>query len=136
MTHGGEYIPVYDARQAKIRGLWQRGSKYYARLKIAYPAEDHPKVRRVPLKGATVANARKELNALRVSSEKGQATVRERTLLLADYAPEYIRRIEEGNRKRARSGGERGEIIRVQTHPRPRFGFQHRPSSRSSLSSR
>jgi len=103
MTHGGEYIPVYDARKAKIRGLWQRGSKYYGRLKIAYPGEDHSKVRRVPLKGTTVANARKELNALRVSSEKGQATVRERTPLLADYAPEYIRRIEEGNRKRPRS---------------------------------
>ena len=55
MTHGAKYIPVYDARKAKIRGLWQRGSKYYARLKIAYPGEDHPKVRRVPLKGSTVS---------------------------------------------------------------------------------
>ena len=63
MTHSGKYIPVYDARKAKIRGLWQRSSKYYARLKIAYPGEDHPKVRRVPLEGTTVANARKELNA-------------------------------------------------------------------------
>ena len=49
VTHGGEYIPIYDARKAIILGLWQRGSKYYARLKIAYPGEDHPKVLRVPL---------------------------------------------------------------------------------------
>ena len=80
LNSSGEYIPVYDARKTKIRGLWQRGSKYYGRLKIAYPGEDHSKVRRVTLKGTTVANARKELNALRVSSEKGQATVRERTV--------------------------------------------------------
>ena len=45
-----EFIQVIDGRNAKIRGLWKRGDIFYARLQITYPGEDHPKVRRVPLK--------------------------------------------------------------------------------------
>ena len=55
-----EFIQVLDGRNAKIRGLWKKGDKFYARLQITYPGEDHPKVRRVPLKAATVPEARKE----------------------------------------------------------------------------
>ena len=29
-------MPVYDGRNAKIRGLWKRGDKFYARLSIAF----------------------------------------------------------------------------------------------------
>ena len=43
--HQAEFMPVYDGRNAKIRGLWKRGDKFYARLSIAYPGEDHPKVK-------------------------------------------------------------------------------------------
>ena len=46
-------MPVYDGRKAKIKGLWKRGDKYYARLKIAFLGEDSPKVRRIPLKATT-----------------------------------------------------------------------------------
>ena len=46
-------MPVFDGRKAKIKGLWKRGDKYYARLEIAFPGEDCPKVRRM-LKGVDV----------------------------------------------------------------------------------
>ena len=38
-------MPVFDGRKAKIKGLWKRGGKYYARFKIAFPGEDCPKAR-------------------------------------------------------------------------------------------
>ena len=63
-----EFIQVIDGRNAKIRGLSKRGDIFYARLKITYPGEDHPKVRRVPLKAATVPEARKEQRKLMVAS--------------------------------------------------------------------
>ena len=44
------FTPVFDSRKRKIRNLWQRGDRYYARIKIAYPGEDRAKTRRVPLK--------------------------------------------------------------------------------------
>ena len=48
-----EFMPAYDGRKAKIKGLWKRGDKYYDRLKIAFLGEDGPKVRRIPLKVTT-----------------------------------------------------------------------------------
>jgi hypothetical protein len=48
-----EFMPAYDGRKAKIKGLWKRGDKYYARLRIAFLGEDGPKVRRIPLKVTT-----------------------------------------------------------------------------------
>ena len=74
-----EFMPVYDGRKDKIRGLWQRGDIFYARLKIAYPGEDYPKVRRVPLKATSVPEARKEQRKLVVARDKGEVITRERT---------------------------------------------------------
>ena len=34
------FTPVFDSRKRKLRNLWQRGDRYYARIKIAYPGED------------------------------------------------------------------------------------------------
>ena len=97
------FTPVYDSRKRKVRNLWQRGDKFYARLKIAYPGEDDPKVRRVPLKATSVNGATQELRELQVKRDQGKSTVRGRTPLLKVFATEYIHRIEEGNRKRPRT---------------------------------
>ena len=96
MSTSRSFTPVYDSRKRKVRNLWQRGGKFYARLKIAYPGEDAPVVRRVPHKAATVVGATKELRELQVRRDQGKSTVRGRTPLLKVYATEYIHRIEEG----------------------------------------
>ena len=93
-------MPVHDGRKAKIRGLWQRGDIFYARLKIAYPGEDYPKVRRVPLKATTVPQARKEQRKLMVARDKGEVITRERTSTLGEFAGQYIERLIASNRKR------------------------------------
>ena len=103
MNTARSFTPVLDSRKRKVRNLWQRGDKFYARIKIAYPGEDHARVRRVPLKATSVPAATKELRELQVKRDQGKSTVRGRTPLLKDFAAEYISRIEEGNRKRPRS---------------------------------
>jgi hypothetical protein len=95
-----EFMPVYDGRKAKIKGLWKRGDKYYARLKIAFPGEDSPKVRRIPLKATTVPSARKAQLELIVKRDGGNTITRQRTPTLAEFAETYTERLMAGNRKR------------------------------------
>ena len=95
-----EFKPVYDGRKAKIKGLWKRGDKYYARLKIAFPGEDSPKVRRISLKATTVASARKAQLELIVKRDGGNTVTRQRTPTLAEFAETYTERLMAGNRKR------------------------------------
>jgi integrase len=105
-------MPVHDGRKAKIRGLWQRGDIFYARLKIAYPGEDYPKVRRVPLKATSVPEARKEQRKLMVARDKGEVITRERTATLGEFAGQYIESLMASNRKRW------GSIKSERTHAR------------------
>ena len=95
-----EFIQVIDGRNAKIRGLWKRGDIFYARLKITYPGEDRAKVRRVPLKAATVPEARKEQRKLMIARDQGKSVTRERTPNLGEFAGEYIDRLMTSGRKR------------------------------------
>ena len=95
-----EFIQVIDGRNAKIRGLWKKGDKFYARLKITCPGEDHPKVRRVPLKAATVPEARKEQRKLMVARDQDKSVTRERTPTLGEFAGEYIDWLMASGRKR------------------------------------
>ena len=54
MNKKTSFTPVLDSRKRKLRSLWKRGARYYARIKIACPGEDRPKSRRVPLKARNV----------------------------------------------------------------------------------
>ena len=84
MNKERSFTPVFDSRKRKLRNLWQRGDRYYARIKIAYPGEDRAKTRRVPLKAGNVTAAVKELRELLVKRDKGRTITRERTQTLAD----------------------------------------------------
>ncbi len=33
-NHGASFTPVYDSRKRKVRGLWQRGERFYAQLRV------------------------------------------------------------------------------------------------------
>ena len=48
MNTAKSFTSVLDGRKRKVRNLWQRGDRYYARIKIAYPGEDRAKTRREP----------------------------------------------------------------------------------------
>ena len=112
MNKERSFTPVLDSRKRKLRNLWQRGDRYYARIKIAYPGEDRAKTRRVPLKAGNVTAAVKELRELLVKRDKGRTITRERTQTLADFAACYIDRLYAGNRKRL------GTIVAESGHAR------------------
>ena len=99
MVNARQFTPVLDGRKRKVKSLWKRGEMYYARLKIAYPGEDFPKTRRIPLKAKSVPAAIRELRELQVKRDKRQVTTRERTPTLAEFADLYIERLHAGNRK-------------------------------------
>ena len=86
MNTAKSFTSVLDGRKRKVRNLWQRGDRFYARIKIAYPGEDRAKTRRVPLKAGNVTAAVKELRELLVKRDKGRTITRERTQTLADFA--------------------------------------------------
>lgn len=47
--HALTFAKVLDGRKQPIRGLWIRGSRYYARLSVETPITGVNKTRRVPL---------------------------------------------------------------------------------------
>jgi hypothetical protein len=100
MNTAQSFTAVLDGRKHKVRNLWQRGDIFYARLKITYPGEEVPKMRRVLLKAKTVSEATKELRELQVKRDKGKTIVRGRTPTLKEYGQKYIDRLFKGNRKR------------------------------------
>ena len=76
MNTASSFTSVLDGRKRKVRNLWQRGDRFYARIKIAYPGEERAKTRRVPLKAGNVTEAAKELCGLLVKRDKGTDAVK------------------------------------------------------------
>jgi len=54
-NHTARFLPVLDSRKRKIRGLWRRGDRYYAQLRMDI-GNGQSKPKRIPLSccGATV----------------------------------------------------------------------------------
>ena len=48
-AHGATFAKVLDGRKQPIRGLWIRGTRYYARLNVENPLTGIKKNQRVPL---------------------------------------------------------------------------------------
>jgi integrase len=69
--HAARFVPVFDSRKSKIRGLIQRGDRYYAQMRIATP-DGKTRPVRVPLKATRLDDARKEAEARRTENRKGE----------------------------------------------------------------
>jgi hypothetical protein len=50
---GATYSKVCDKRKRPIRGLWERGGRFYVQITVEEPVTGIKRVRRVPLEGAT-----------------------------------------------------------------------------------
>src|SRR6187399_1499341 len=70
-SHAPMFLKVLDGRKQPVRGLWQRGTRFYAQLSVEDFSTGQKRVRRVPLANSdgdpveTVAQAIAELNRLR-----------------------------------------------------------------------
>jgi integrase len=69
--HAARFVPVFDSRKSKIKGLVQRGSRYYAQMRVATP-DGRTRPVRVPLKAARLDDAKKEAEAKRTENRKGE----------------------------------------------------------------
>jgi integrase len=96
-NHGNDRLmfeAVYDSRKEKIRGLWRRGGRYYAQLRVAGAGgKEYPT--KVALSAGDLDEARAELERVRVDNRRG-ANVLPRAGRPADapafaaFAAEYL----------------------------------------------
>jgi hypothetical protein len=91
-THAPEpYQKVLDGRKRPIRGLWIRGSRYYARITVEDINTGHKAVRRMPLEGATsMAQAVAQMRRLLTRREDNALPVLKRTPKFSEYADQYL----------------------------------------------
>jgi integrase len=91
-THSGSMVKVLDSRKHPIRGLWRRGSRFYAQLR--FPGE--PCARKIPLEfdgrpARTVAEAIEARDRIKVSRRDGKPmTTRGRKPMLKDAIADFV----------------------------------------------
>jgi len=101
-AHAAMFSKVLDGRKQPVRGLWQRGARFYAQLSIEDFTNGKKRVRRVPLADSegnaieTVAQAIAELNRLRTHRADDTLPKLGRTPTFSDYADNYIIGIKTG----------------------------------------
>ena len=83
------FVAVYDSRKQRIRGLWRRGSRYYAQMRIAVGA-GVSKPKRIPLEAQTLDQARAELEAKRTENRRGQLHAPGKRPAFAAVVAEYL----------------------------------------------
>jgi integrase len=86
-----QYHKVVDGRKRPIRGLWQRGSRFYARIAVEDFNTGRKAVRRVPLEVAqTVAQAQAALRLLQTQREENTLPVLKRTPKFSECVKQYL----------------------------------------------
>jgi hypothetical protein len=65
IDHALKYSPVFDRRNERVRGLWQRNGVYYAQVKV------RGWTGQVPLHGGTVADALAARQVLKTEIKAG-----------------------------------------------------------------
>ena len=88
---GATYHKVLDGRKRPIRGLWQRGARFYARLAVEDLNTGRKEVRRVPLEGVqSVAQAQAAMRRLQTQREENNLPVLKRTPKFSECVKQYL----------------------------------------------
>jgi hypothetical protein len=69
--HAARFLPVFDSRKRKIRGLIRRSDKFYAQMRIVGPDGKSRPVR-IPLETTSLVEAQTELEKKRTENRKGE----------------------------------------------------------------
>jgi integrase len=100
-THAARFLPVLDSRKRKIRGLCQRGDRYYAQLRV------DGKAKRIPLEAATLEQAKAELEKIRTQNREGKLPTTGHRPLFRDFVEQYLASPIHGLKKDSTRGSER-----------------------------
>lgn len=101
-SHALTFAKVLDGRKQPVRGLWQRGDRFYARLSIEDFRNGKKSVKWVPLTDdageplATFAQARDKLNSLRTHRADDTLPKLGRTPTFTEYSDTYLTTIKAG----------------------------------------
>jgi integrase len=123
-SHAPTFAKVLDGRKQPVRGLWQRGARFYAQLSIEDFSAGGKRVRRVPLVNSdghpveTVPQAVAELNRLRTQRSDDALPKLGRTPTFADYADAYLAGIKagQGTKKPGTIAKEESTLARWKKH--------------------
>ena len=85
-THGYRFSSAKDARKRKVRGLWVRGDRFYAQIRV--PGEKS--ARKIPLKAKTLTDAKEEMAKEKTKAREGALPKGGVKPSLADYAKDYL----------------------------------------------
>ena len=86
---GQSFAPVFDTRKRKIVGLWQRGSRYYAQLRVDL-GNGRTAPRRIPLEATNLDEAKAELERKRTERRDGKLPRTGYRPRFDDFAREYL----------------------------------------------
>jgi integrase len=85
-----KFTAVYDSRRQRVRGLWRRGRRYYAQMRVdTGNGASQPK--RIPLAAETLDAARAELEEKRTANRKGELHAPGRRPSFAVLVAEYLK---------------------------------------------
>jgi len=87
--HAPIFTAVYDSRKRRVRGLWQRGERYWAQIRMDR-GDGKTIPRRVPLKADNLPEAKAELERARTLRRSGDLEAPGKRPLFAEFAAEYI----------------------------------------------
>lgn len=89
-----QFLAVRDTNRKRIRGLWQRGDRYY--LQVRLPNEPTP--RKFPLEATSLSEAKIAMEDKRASLRNGAAPPKGRKPMFDAFAEEYLQVLEKAER--------------------------------------
>ncbi len=87
--NGQTFTPVFDSRKRKVVGLWQRGGRYYAQLRVDL-GNGTTAPRRLALEASNLDEAKGELERKRTERRDGRLPQTGHRPRFADFAREYL----------------------------------------------
>ena len=88
-NHAQRFHPVIDSSKHRVRGLWKRGKRYYAQVRMV-GADGSSKPRRISLGVVSLNVAREELERVRTENRSGALSLPGRQPTFAEFADEYL----------------------------------------------
>ena len=113
--HAPSFQAVYDSRKRKVPGLWLRGSRYYAQLRVDL-GNGTTAPRRIALAAANLDEAKAELERTRTERRAGTLPATGFRPKFEDFAREYLASATFAQKKLSTQGIERQAINRWIKH--------------------
>ena len=113
--NGPSFVAVFDSRKRKIPGLWRRGTRYYAQLRVAL-GNGTTAPRRLPLEASNLDEAKAELERKRTENRDGKLPQRGHRPTFGEFAGEYLGSPTLAAKKEGTRQNERQAIARWTAH--------------------